>query len=88
VLSAVLREATTNVLRHSRASWCTIAIEHAAGEVRMRVTNDGVRAGAAPDAHSHGLHGLADRLADAGGTLHTRMDKSEFTLVAVVPSST
>ncbi|MBF9132112.1 histidine kinase [Plantactinospora sp. S1510] len=87
VLSAVLREATTNVLRHSRASWCTIAIEHGAGEVRMTVTNDGVRAGAVPDAHSHGLRGLADRLAEAGGALHTRTGDGEFTVVAVVRSS-
>jgi len=87
VLSAVLREATTNVLRHSRASWCAIAIEHAAGEVRMTVTNDGVRAGAAPDAHSHGLRGLADRLAEAGGALRTRTGGGEFTVVAVVRSS-
>jgi two-component system sensor histidine kinase DesK len=87
VLSAVLREATTNLLRHSRASWCAITIEHATGEVRMTVTNDGVQAGAAPDAHSHGLRGLADRLSEAGGTLRTRTAGGEFTVVAVVRSS-
>jgi two-component system sensor histidine kinase DesK len=87
VLSAVLREATSNVLRHSLASWCTITIEHADDEVRMTVTNNGVRAGTTPDAHSHGLRGLADRLTEAGGALRTRTGDGEFTVEAVVRSS-
>lgn len=87
LLSAVLREATTNVLRHSRASWCAITIEHTDSQLRMTVTNDGVRADTAPDAHSHGLGGLADRLADAGGVLHTRASGDAFTVEAVVPST-
>ncbi|WP_344081298.1 sensor histidine kinase [Luedemannella helvata] len=86
VLTAVVREATTNVLRHSRAGWCTITLQAALGEVRLTVTNDGVRDAAAPDAHSQGLRGLADRLAEAGGVLHTRADGGRFTVEAVVRS--
>ena len=40
-LAAVLREAVTNVVRHSQAATCTIAITSAAGLVRLRVVNDG-----------------------------------------------
>ncbi|WP_433200492.1 sensor histidine kinase [Dactylosporangium sp. CS-047395] len=87
VLAAVVREATTNVLRHSRARWCTLTIEHAAGVVRLTITNDGVPAGAAPDAHSDGLRGLADRLAESGGVLRTRAGDGEFTVEAAVPST-
>jgi two-component system, NarL family, sensor histidine kinase DesK len=84
-LAFVLREATTNLLRHSRAGWCTIDIAHGDGEVRMTVTNDGAD-GAAPDRFSSGLRGLADRLAGAGGTLRTRAGDGRFTVEATLPA--
>lgn len=83
-LAPVLREASTNVLRHSKADWCTIEIIRHGNEVRMIVANDGAT-GAGPDRYSFGLRGLADRLADAGGTLHVREDNEVFTLEATVP---
>ena len=82
-LVPVLREASTNVLRHSRAAWCTIDISRDGEEVRMTVANDGA-AGAEPDRHSFGLRGLADRLAYAGGALRTRCRDGVFTLEATV----
>ena len=85
-LAPVLREASTNVLRHSKASWCTIEIIRHGNEVRMIVANDGAT-GAGPDSYSFGLRGLAERLADAGGALHTREANGVFTLVATVPEA-
>jgi two-component system sensor histidine kinase DesK len=94
-LAAVLREAVTNVLRHSRATTCTISIEPAAGRsgadgdggtVTMTVVNDGVTA-TRPDRHSHGLPGLVERLAATGGTLRTHAADGRFTVEAVVPST-
>lgn len=86
-LVAVLREASTNVLRHSRASWCTIEVTREQGEhgdeVRMTVANDGA-AGTSPDRHSSGLRGLSDRLAEAGGWLRTGAEGDVFTLEATV----
>lgn len=82
-LVPVLREASTNVLRHSTATWCTIEIRIDPQEVRMTVVNDGA-GDAGPDRHSYGLRGLADRLADAGGALRTRRDGRVFTLEATV----
>ncbi|WP_433330322.1 sensor histidine kinase [Spirillospora sp. CA-294931] len=79
----VLREASTNVLRHSTATWCTIDIVRTGDEVRMTVTNDGVQA-AGPDAHSSGLRGLADRLAESGGGLRTEASGGTFALTAVL----
>jgi signal transduction histidine kinase len=49
-LAAVLREAITNVARHSRAASCTIAITSTAGLVRLRIVNDGVVPAVAPAA--------------------------------------
>ncbi len=85
-LAPVLREASTNVLRHSKAAWCTIEITRHGNEVRMIVANDGAD-GAGPDRYSFGLRGLADRLAYAGGTIHTRNENGVFTLEATVPQA-
>ncbi|MGN9813529.1 sensor histidine kinase [Micromonospora sp. BQ11] len=85
-LAAVLREACTNVLRHSQAGWCRIEITQQEGEARMTVTNDGVATTEAPDRHSHGLRGLADRLTAAGGHLRTRSTDGVFTVEATVPT--
>ncbi|WBB69001.1 histidine kinase [Micromonospora sp. WMMD812] len=83
-LAAVLREAGTNVLRHSRAGWCRIEIVREGDLARMTVTNDGAEE-RVPDARSSGLRGLADRLGAAGGRLHVRRDEDVFTLEATVP---
>ncbi|MEK8105396.1 histidine kinase [Micromonospora sp. M12] len=85
-LAAVLREAGTNVLRHSRADWCRIRIDREDDVARMTVTNDGADE-RGPDAHSHGLRGLADRLAAVGGGLRTHREDAVFTLEATVPVS-
>lgn len=78
-LVAVLREASTNVVRHSRAAWCAIEISQDEDEVRMTMSNDGA-SGKAPDRHSFGLRGLSERLAEAGGTLRHRLDGDVFRL--------
>jgi signal transduction histidine kinase len=82
-LASVLREASTNVLRHSKATWCTIDVTHDGEKVRMTVINDGA-AGGDGDRHSFGLRGLAERLAEGGGTLRTREESGVFTLDATV----
>jgi two-component system sensor histidine kinase DesK len=69
VLGWVVREAATNVLRHSEAQKCTIRLHLDAGTARLEVENDGVGprpAGALPGT---GLLGLRERLAAHGGRL-------------------
>lgn len=78
-LALVVREGCTNVLRHSKARWCTIDIQRDESEVRLTMRNDGAR-DTAPDRLSHGLRGAAERLAQAGGTLRTRRHGGRFTL--------
>ncbi|MEA5454645.1 histidine kinase [Sinomonas sp. JGH33] len=63
----VLREGITNVVRHSRASVCEVAM----GEDWIQIDDDGVgpgSAGSAP-ARGHGLDGLAERAEAAGFVL-------------------
>ncbi|TDE26892.1 histidine kinase [Actinomadura sp. 6K520] len=65
-LGRVAREAATNVLRHSSATWCEITVAADAGGVRVEIVNDGAARRSSGDAGS-GLAGLAERITAAGG---------------------
>ena len=86
-LVSVLREAGTNVMRHSKADWCTIEVVREDAGARLTVVNDGA-GDTAPDSHSSGLRGLADRLGDVGGTVRTWRKDGMFTLEAIVRADT
>lgn len=85
-LGWVVREATTNVLRHAQsASRCDVSLRTAGpGAVLLAVENDG-----APEARGGagtGLSGLKERLSELGGTLATeRRPGGVFHLTARVP---
>jgi two-component system sensor histidine kinase DesK len=63
VVAWVLREAVTNVVRHSGASRCVVEL----GSNLLRVTDDGT--GVAGRREGNGLRGARERVAAAGGTL-------------------
>ncbi|MEU2249370.1 histidine kinase [Streptomyces sp. NPDC019224] len=86
VLSAGLREAVTNVLRHSSATLCEISTESAAGGTLLRVRNDGV-SGIGGRPGSSGIGNLTTRLAARGGTLTTGAADGWFTLEAWLPAA-
>ncbi|MFC8451991.1 sensor histidine kinase [Kitasatospora sp. NPDC057223] len=72
VLGWVLREATTNVLRHSEAGCCRVRLRVDDGRAVLELENDGVPSPATAPAHRSngtGLHGLRERLAAHGGEL-------------------
>lgn len=85
VLAPVLREAVTNVLRHSRARRCVIRLTQDDRGSTLVVCNDGV-AEAADGEPGRGLVNMSERLHVVRGTLNTRIEGGEFTLTAVVPS--
>ncbi|MEV3977381.1 histidine kinase [Nonomuraea sp. NPDC049758] len=84
VLSTVLREAVTNVLRHSAARACVISTSVAGGEVGLLVRNDGAGTAAARRGSS-GLGNLTTRLATLGGRLTTAAADGWFRLDARAP---
>lgn len=87
-LAIVLREAATNILRHSKARRCLIEAEVLAGAVQLRVGNDGVEPDSGgPERAGAGLDNLADRVAAFGGQLVTATDAGWFRLTATVPLS-
>jgi two-component system sensor histidine kinase DesK len=70
VLALTLREAVTNVVRHSAARRCRIVLGRERDLIRLTVQDDG-RAG--PDVEpGNGLQGMAERLRAAGGQLAWR----------------
>ncbi len=94
-LAWVVREATTNVLRHSRARTCTIDVTASRGQAVLTVDNDGVLDSAGLNsepknedlAHpGSGLSGLRERLVALGGTLEAGADGAHgFRLTASIP---
>ncbi|GAA1965284.1 sensor histidine kinase [Catenulispora subtropica] len=81
-LAGVLREAVTNVVRHSRARTCSIAVVRTPDAIRLRVVNDGVHlpANAAGRQAGSGLLGMAER---TGGRLAARpLPHGRYELIA------
>ncbi|MFD0903032.1 sensor histidine kinase [Actinomadura sediminis] len=86
-LGWVAREAATNVLRHSTATWCEIGVRADGGGVRVEIVNDGAARRSAGDAGS-GLPGLAERIAAAGGEFHAGpAGDGTFRVTAALPAA-
>lgn len=91
VLAWALREAVTNVVRHSGAPNCTVTLtprQTLDGRVlELTVADDG--RGASGTTPGNGLTGIAERLATVDGTLTTRATNSRsakgFTIALSVP---
>ena len=83
VLGWVIREAATNVLRHSGARSVTVDLVQRADDVTLTVTDDGRGSAASAGA---GLAGLAERVEALGGQLAAGSSgNSGFRLTAAVP---
>jgi len=90
VLAWCLREAVTNVIRHSRARHCRIRLTERAGELSLEVTDDGHGfTGQDPDSPTgSGLRGVSERLSAVGGSLALgpAAPGHGFRLTAAVPA--
>jgi len=99
VLGPVIRECTTNVLKHGAGGWARLSLRRLPDEWELRVDNDvrGDAPGApgAPDAPGGagdadlaggaGLSGIAARVAAVGGSHSGHRDGDRFTVVVRVP---
>jgi two-component system, NarL family, sensor histidine kinase DesK len=93
VLSWCLREAVTNVVRHSRARHCRIRLLERPGEFSLEVTDDGHGlAGLENEDQSQGsgLRGVSERLSAVGGSVSLAPGPNGhgFRLTATVPATT
>ncbi|TDU90740.1 two-component system sensor histidine kinase DesK [Kribbella voronezhensis] len=78
VLAWAVREGTTNLLRHSDASYCVIKLTLVDGQVSLEMVNDGVRSAVSAD--GSGIAGLHERAAALGGHVSTQTAGNTFRL--------
>ncbi|MFC7619300.1 sensor histidine kinase [Microlunatus sp. GCM10028923] len=80
LLAQVLRETTTNILRHSSSTRTTITID----THRIAIVNDGADQGPLPPLG--GLGTLRRRLEESGGSLDLARESGSFRTTATVPT--
>ena len=81
ILALTLREAVTNVVRHSEAARCTIDLSRFGDEIRLVVSDDG-RGGEKED--GAGISGMRERIAALGGRV-SRDGSRGTTLTVTLP---
>ncbi|UYM07827.1 sensor histidine kinase [Solicola gregarius] len=87
LLGWAVREATTNVLRHSDGNRCTVELRRVSDRIELRIGDNGTSAAASTNGGS-GLAGLHDRFAEAGGDLAASPGPNGFTVSATLPATT
>lgn len=85
----VVREALTNVVRHSGSRHASVRIDRESGTLRLRVDDDGPATGtdAGGSGSGNGLAGMRERAAALGGTIESgpRPDGG-FRVLATLPA--
>lgn len=85
LLGPVIRECTTNVLKHGGGKWARLGLDRAGGAWRLTAANDpGPRSTIGSGA---GLEGIAHRVGVAGGDVSSSRDDARFELVVTVPTA-
>jgi two-component system sensor histidine kinase DesK len=84
-LGPVIRETTTNVLRHGGGTRARLVLAKTGEGWRYEIANDLVP-GAGDENPGSGLDGIRRRIADAGGGIDVRRDDDEFVVVVTVPA--
>jgi len=88
MLALCLREAITNVVKHSRAHKCEVIVNEDDSSITLTVEDDGI--GKAIDANSaaggtgRGLLGIQERLGLVDGTLHLERKESGGTKIRMI----
>lgn len=86
-LGPVIRETTTNVLRHGGGRRARLALSRTEGGWRYVIAND-IPGDAVEDAAGSGLDGIRRRIDEAHGTLEVGREAEEFTVTVTVPDQT
>jgi signal transduction histidine kinase len=82
----IVKEALTNVVRHSGSRHARVLVDQAAGALRLRIDDDGPATGEDAGGSGNGLAGMRERAAALGGTIEAgpRADGG-FRVLAVLP---
>lgn len=82
VVAWAVREGTTNLLRHSDASYCEIGLSRIGRRVSLEMVNDGVRSAVSAD--GSGIAGLHERAAALGGRASMQATGNTFRLAVIL----
>jgi two-component system, NarL family, sensor histidine kinase DesK len=90
LFATLLREAVTNILRHSKAEVCAISVSWSDDDARITITNDhadekGALPDHRPDSVHRGIANLRQRFAEMGGDLSVEREDDEFVVVGRIP---
>lgn len=83
VVSMCLKEAVTNVVKHSNASTCKIVIEQSSTELVMKVIDNGVGINFNKKSQGYGIQGMKERLEFVNGSLETISDHGTTQIMKV-----
>ncbi|MEH7237516.1 sensor histidine kinase [Bacillus sp. JJ1562] len=86
IISMLIKEAVNNVVRHSKATRCTIEIIQFEEEIRVEIKDNGI--GTIPDKDvidGHGLQGMRERLDFVNGSLEI-LTNDGTTLIINIPN--
>ncbi len=67
VLSYILRESVTNIIRHSKATQCEFSIHHSGPDVKLIIVDNGI--GYLPNENGFGIEGMRTRIKLLGGKM-------------------
>lgn len=81
VLSMCLKEAVTNVVKHSQATHCKIIIEQSESEIIITVSDNGIGITNDLSSNGNGLRGMAERLEFVNGKL--KVEALDGTVVTI-----
>ena len=87
----IIQEALTNAIRHAGPATAAVSLTYGESGLRIEVTDTGLGALPAPDGGGtgHGLRGMRERAAAAGGTVQTGPSLSGgFRVLALLPLHT
>lgn len=87
VLGPVIRETTTNVLRHGGGRWARLSLARHEASWRYEIANDAASDPSSTDDGS-GLDGIIRRVTEAGGEVRVERGKGEFHVIVTVPEAT
>lgn len=84
VLGPVIRETTTNVLKHGGGGWARLSLTRNGDTWRYEIAND-VASHAPAAAEGTGLDGIEGRVSEVGGSADVRREAGEFAVIVSVP---
>ncbi|WP_407565821.1 sensor histidine kinase [Streptomyces sp. 184] len=81
----IVEEALTNVLKHTDPTRVTVTLHYGPARLDVAVEDDGTVRDCAPSTGGHGIPGMRERAAVAGGSLDARRTAAGFLVSARLP---